>query len=379
MNFKVVAWSATEQNDIIPLTRVDYRYPDDPRWGCESGADRLAAMPAGKRYLYVHGLGCTETGDQMFVRTDPAALVKSGGYYMPARLYMRRLYKAIKARNVVPDSVVLDYENGLELWRTAISPGQEWVDFVAAVFDDPLAKAALPADVRSLSPEAFRTWQTGFPAVKSWNYWACRVRARALRFVAYDTAYEAFGKSIAMTNHADYCVGSQQVPGPRGEITTGDTSIAGTIAPCVYLRHNKYLDGSTPDRWQVLIQMLNMLRACVNKVGAWRVYPWLSRPSYAGDYEQSVGVPLVGPWAWEQLLRHSVALGIKTFLWWNPRGGVVDKWSIDQDAAAVAIMRKASAEIKPVPKPEGGWTFIPYTSNEFSTGSIVSKLADFSE
>lgn len=374
MSTRIFSWLDSGVTAFTPFIRLDYRYPNDRTWGIDNKAKEIAQTQPGKRIIYIHGLGRTVSKDELFDVSDPAGVVRRGGYYMPAKQYCRRLFEALKALKVSPDFIVLDYEGGFELWRIAKNPGQEWKKFVQAVFDDPKAKQVVPEDIRQHNPDVFTSWK-GLHAIVSWDRWAAKVRAEALRIIVTDTAKSVFGHPVNCGNHADYQVGNQIVDGHfPGTPFTGDFAVDGITCPCFYLQPGKFGRYTTlkkPPRWNLITTYINLARACVNRVGPDNVKPWIAPPQYNGDYDP----PTSDHYPWIQLMRHLKALGINEYLYFN--GCYPAEVNKVNDQIAAKYIDAITKSVKEQQRPVKGWQMIPYDSEQIKTGSIISNIADY--
>src|SRR5690606_37883745 len=71
-------------------------------------------------------------------------------------------------------------------------------------------------------------------------------------------------------------------------------------------------------RWNHLITVLNGIRSAA---GAGPVHPWIAPPGYGARGSDTWCTPREledETWLWEEFMRHNLALGVDTFILWNP-------------------------------------------------------------
>ena len=310
-----------------------------------------------------------------FDHANPRDLINSGGYTQGLKEYWDAFALALAATGVEPDYLIFDMEDGIGFWNI---PTSDRLGFFEELLDParPLS-ASLPQSMRTVTVSQFMNYQNqqGTIALNDYTGFSERFRADLLYNVFGDAFKQAYGRIIPMSNYKDsnpsfdiYLYSSR--PFQR-------STVAGISAPMVYVEFrqnaNRYARLQKDQRWNRLIDALNQVRSmAANEL----VTPWISAPGYgrygpdtwarAADLESEYRI-------WEILMDHMLAMGIDTFLLWNPgtqfnpqaraSDAFVDRWLAEHPLCA-------GPQLRDLPETQ-------LDVDEIVTNGVVTRYSDF--
>lgn len=254
-----------------------------------------------------------------FDLSNPRELISSRGYTSGLAEYWAEFAVALRDEGVTPDYLIFDQENGISFWHV---PSNQRRDFFAELLDParPLS-GDLPQSMRGVELDDFiRANADGQQAREDYNQFAHEFRADLIRRVFVDAFEQAYGAPIHASNYWDVIPSDPIMRFYDGEQPAA--SIAGISAPVTYLEDmgssNRYIGRQKHPRWNRLIDKLNNMRSTAQP--GWTT-PWVAPPGYGRNgpdtWARSNQLDEEN-WLWETLMNHMVAMGIDTFILWNP-------------------------------------------------------------
>lgn len=256
-----------------------------------------------------------------FDLTNPRELIDSGGYDAGLSEYWNTFVRELAAQGVRPDYLIFDQEEGVGFWNI---PQAQRRAFFAELLDParPVSNE-LPESMRGLSVDDFMNYRSsaGRDAYNDYNQFATEFRAKLLRRIFYDAFEREYGVTIPTSNYRDLIAGFPvfYYTGRTAPVAT----VAGVSAPVTYLDTRgedgvRYQNMQKDQRWNRLIDKLNAVRSSAQPG---LTTPWIAPPGYGRN----------GPdtWArtaeleeekalWNELMQHMLAMGVDTFILWNP-------------------------------------------------------------
>ncbi len=126
-------------------------------------------------------------------------------------------------------------------------------------------------------------------------------------------------------------------------------------------------------RWNMMITLLNTIRSAAQ---AGPIHPWIAPPGYGRNGPDTWAGPnqlAEENWLWEQFMTHCLAMGVDTFILWNP----APRWNRNATANdrfmdAWFEGKLAHPELLSLPP-------IPLDADEIETNGVVVRYSDFVE
>ncbi|MGV6814520.1 MAG: hypothetical protein ACWA5W_05855 [Phycisphaerales bacterium] len=308
--------------------------------------------------------------------SNPVSLINSGGFTQGMDEYWDEFARELARINVQPDILIFDQENGLDYWHI---PREERAGFFRALLSPsaPLT-IAIPDSLRAVTVEQLMNYRDreGTIALNAYSTFASEFRAAMLKRVFGDAFDSAFGVHIPISNYRDINMSFTAYTytnRPFSEATVG-----GISAPVAYLdprdsQAPRYIRTEKDQRWNRFIDLLNRCRsAAANGL----VTPWISAPGYGihGAHTWAVPNELPGEYRiWEQMMDHMLAMGIDTFVVWNPgtrfnpsavqSDAFMDQWLDEHPVAAGPLL--------------GNLPEIPLDADQVVTNGVVTTYQEF--
>lgn len=308
---------------------------------------------------------------------NPRELINSGGFTSDIAQYWREFAIELKLADVTPDYLIFDMEEGISFWHIPINQRREF--FGELLHPDRQHLSALPPSMNRLRVEEFMNYRN--PAVSGafsdYNQFAAEFRASMIRRVFHDAFEDAYGQSIPMSNYGDINTGFAVYSYHNREQEAA--TVAGISAPVAYLDSRegspRYARRSKHHRWNRFIDQLNEVRSAAQPG---LVTPWIAPPGYGREGRDE--------WAsrneldrefdlWQLHMQHMLAMGIDTFLLWNPSprfnpnaittDAMMDNW-------LAAHPRVSTPQLRSLPE-------IPLDADYIETNGVVTTYQDFLE
>ncbi len=311
-----------------------------------------------------------------FDLSDPRDLVNSGGYTIGLKEYWNNFAVELANLGIRPDYLIHDLEKGIGYWHIPESDRQWFFEQLMNPYQ-PLS-SVLPVSMRNITVDQFMDYQDpqGTIALNDYNQFATEFRANMLNDVFSGAFEAAFGHYIKISNYNDFNPSFQTfhyTNRPDKAATCG-----GISAPIAYLDHRnentpRYARTEKIQRWNRLIDVLNRARSAA---GTGLVTPWISAPGYGKYGANSWARPteLAGEYRiWEIMMDHMLAMGIDTFVLWNPSprfnpnahvtDAFVDQWLAENP-------RGAGPQLRNLPE-------IPLDADSITTNGVTTTYQDF--
>lgn len=257
-----------------------------------------------------------------FDTSNPRQLIQLGGYSDGLTQYWTHFADELARLGVVPDYLIFDQEQGISFWH--IPSGARRAFFEELLDPNQPLNAGLPDTMRGVRVEDFINFRSseGQQAFDDYNKYAMQFRSNFLRRVFVEPLNSAFGRDIHASNYWDTIAGFPIIRYTGREMQYA--TIAGISAPVTYLDMRgdsgvRYSRTNKHERWNRLIDKLNFVRSTAQP--GWTT-PWVAPPGYgrngpdtwarANQLDEEY-------WLWETLMNHMVAMGIDTFILWNPQ------------------------------------------------------------
>ncbi len=313
-----------------------------------------------------------------FDPSDPRALINSGGYTLGLKEYWDSFAAELANLGIRPDYLIHDLEKGIGYWDIPTSDRQRF--FGELMNPHRPLSSVLPTSMRNITVDQFMDYRDpqGTVALNDYNQFAAEFRANMINDVFSGAFTDAFGGYIKISNYNDLNPSFQTfhyTNRPDKAATCG-----GISAPIAYLDHRnentpRYARTEKIQRWNRLIDVLNRARSAA---GTGLVTPWVSAPGYGKYGANSWARPteLAGEYKiWEIMMDHMLAMGIDTFVLWNPgprfnpnahvTDAFVDQWLADHPRAAGPQLRNL---------PE-----IPLDADSITTNGVTTTYQQFLE
>lgn len=256
-----------------------------------------------------------------FDDSDPEALIGSGGFRVGLEEYWDQFAIELAALGIEPDYLIHDMEDGVGFWH--IPEGRRRWFFDQIMDPGSSVYYQLPGEMRQVTVAQFMDYQDvmGTNALNAYSDFAAEFRARFLTDVFTEAFSSAYGRQIQQSNYGDSIQSFTLIAHTNRPIPTA--SVTDISSPVVYLDSRpdsgvRYDDSVKEERWNRLIDALN---ECRSTAAQGEVVPWVAPPGY--------GVNGPNTWCpeteldaetlfWEMLMTHLTAMGIDTYLLWNP-------------------------------------------------------------
>ena len=252
--------------------------------------------------------------------TNPRELILQGGYSAGIEEYWGEFALELKSRGIIPDYIVFDMEDSIDYYHI---PKDVRESFFSELLDEnqPFIEI-LPESLREVSVTdlmSLRTTQSK-TARLDYDQFAVELRENFIQREFVDLFERVFEKYIPTSNYRNvnptfYLENFGNKPFPVA-------TIGGISAPSCYLERypdfGRYKFIQKDLRWNRLIDNLN---ACRSTAANGLVTPWVSAPGYGRDasHTWARSSELAGEnRIWEIMMGHMLAMGIDTFILWNP-------------------------------------------------------------
>lgn len=317
--------------------------------------------------------------------SNPRELIASGGYRAGLSEYWLDFAAALRDKGVKPDYLIFDMEEGIRYWHL---PEESRRGFFAQLMDpqQPWLEA-LPESMRSVTVDQFMDLQdpVGKQARRDYYIFAEEFVAEFMADVFSGAFEQAYGEHIPISNYRNI-IPTFDTYGPHGEVYP-PLSLAGISAPQTYVaerdrsRFPRIRNTTKSTRWNDLIDAINRNRSAA---ASGLVTPWISAPGFGVNdlsswhwvnEESEVDAEC---WLWDELMGHLVAMGVDTFIAWNP--GPHNSGSDYCNFAAQTDRHMDSwlAAHPRVPRPlSRNLPEIPLDSDEIVTHGFVTTYDDF--
>jgi hypothetical protein len=305
-------------------------------------------------------------------------LINSGGFTEGLISYWAEFANELKAQGITPDYLIFDQEDGMSFWHIPVSQRSRF--FNELLHPNQPHLSDLPPSMQGMRAEEFLDYRNPatIPAFNDYNQYATDFRANLLRRVFHDTFRDAYGIDIPMSNYKDLIEGFDVYTYHNREYDTA--TVAGISAPEAYLDFRgdnapRYLRTTKNQRWNRLIDQLNEVRSSAQPG---LTTPWIAPPGY-GRFgpdtwarANQLGEELA---FWEVHMSHMLAMGIDTFILWNPStrfnpnarttDAMVDEWLGNHASVTTPQLRSL---------PE-----IPLDADYIETNGVITTYAQFLE
>jgi len=236
-------------------------------------------------------------------------LVLHGPDLTSSQRWWTSVLNILRQHNLQPSRVALDWETGMDYWNKASGRRPEETKLIfLPVWNDRRARAKLPTALRKFSPADFH-WQRSRDAVIAWTQYARLQRRNVLRRTYVDPLHAVFPRA-KITNYQD-TLHDGSMKDQNGWPYSQD-ALTNESSPRLYEKSA-----------QANYDLLRSIRAA----GGPPPVPWISYPSY------------IGKEVWADTIKGAYALGVREFLYWNPKPNGKSPDPSD-DAFAAAVFRE---------------------------------------
>lgn len=371
----VYAWDRSMPeyfNNIIQTYVIDPR-SGPPQWNANTVATRIENERPRKIALrFWKELDAAER--YPFDHSDAVDLWRTGGYRAGLESYWRAFAEQLKERGVTPDYLVQDLELGIGFWEV---PEPRRAGFFSELFAaQGMVASVLPAAVFSAPLDEFMANRTERArlARRAYDKAAADFRTALIVDTMHRPFVETYERSIDHSNYKDMVMSftvNRHYNSPWIE-----TSVHGISAPPCYLVD--YGQAATAHfrlqkhrRWNMMITLLNTIRSAAQ---AGPIHPWIAPPGYGRNGPDTWAGPnqlAEENWLWEQFMTHCLAMGVDTFILWNP----APRWNRNATANdrfmdAWFAGKRAHPELLSLPA-------IPLDADEIETNGVVLRYEDF--
>jgi len=312
-----------------------------------------------------------------FDLSNPQELINSGGFKQGLTEYWAEFARELKAQNIYPDYLVHDMEDSINYWY--IPSDQRRFFFQSIINPSQPLTTQIPESMRNISIDQFLKPRDPVArlAIRDWNEFAAKLRTQLLHDVFSQAFTDAYGEYIPISNYRDF------LPSREVEMYSArpfpSSSTGGISAPSLYIKDlpewGRYRGIAKDIRWNRFIDCLNEARSA-STTGL--VTPWIAAPGFGvvGDESWARSDELEGEYEiWEMLMDHLLAMGIDTFILWNPpprynpnaieTDEFVDQWLANNPRAAGPQLRNL---------PE-----IPLDADSITTNGVTTTYQQFIE
>lgn len=309
-----------------------------------------------------------------FDHSNPRELINSRGYTEGLTEYWTEFAFALRDQGIRPDYLIFDQEEGIEYWHLPSSHRRE---FFSELIDSsrPLP-SGLPASMATVDLDDFLLSNAaGRDARRDYSRFAHEFRADLLRRAFVLPFEQAYGDGILASNYWDIIPSDPIYRFYGGEEPAA--TIDGVSAPVAYIDviedGSRYSTRDKHPRWNRFIDILNRLRSTAQPG---LTTPWIAPPGYGrnGPDTWSSAANLDDEkWLWEAMMDHMLAMGIDTFILWNPRerfnpnavdtDNFMDDWLAVHQQAPTLQLRSLDP--------------IPLDSDQIETNGVVTTYDEF--
>ena len=360
MPITVYSWSdfrVDGLNNLRPMTWARHIENSGQAWG-ESNADSLKNIEPGHRSVLFFN-----ANSNSFDITDPVRFFREGPYTIKWENALRAYYTAMKGKNMQPDRVILDIEQGCSIWHL----GANKETSIRSIWEDPTCYANLPSYLKQYTPANFIWGGPDFRnAYVRFNYYAAGIKREAIRKTIIHTYRSVYGSEpyLIVGNYGDMRL-RFPILDQNGWPWRENGRLSEESCPVTYLGMfgQKFARAQKHIGWNCLIDCVNLVRTCMVE-GKRAPTPWVTYPGWAGDYKPEHHTF----WLWEQVVRHHVAAGVNTFLYWGPKESTVNPHN---HVFANDLWGSLS------PSPRRYDPFIPIDADEIVSGSVRTTYQDY--
>jgi len=308
--------------------------------------------------------------------SNPAELIASGGYTQGLTDYWNQFAIELASLGIVPDYIVADMERGIGFWSIPLAQRRDF--FTQIMSPTSQLSETLPESMRNVTVDQLMNYRDpqGSIALNDYNTFASRFRANLIHNV-FENAFEtAYGRYIPISNYKDLYQSFSLRHYTNRPLPLA--SSGGISAPVAYLdlrteNSPRYANTQKDQRWNRLIDALNKSRSAAT-IG-W-VTPWISSPGYgrfgADTWARTNQLDAENQ-IWSMMMDHMLAMGIDTFILWNPgprfnpnartSDDFIDQWLAEHP-------RASSVQLRNLPEIQLDAEFI-------ETNGVVTYYQDF--
>jgi hypothetical protein len=311
-----------------------------------------------------------------FDHADSVELWRIGGYRDGLEEYFGPFAAQLAERGVTPDYLVQDLEHGVGFWNV---PEGERLEFFTHLFDGRSEIGnALPSAVFSAPLSEFMENRTDAArtARRAYEKSSADFRSNLIRDTMHRPFVDAYGRTIPHSNYNDMVMSFEVNRHYNAPWT--ETTVHGISAPACYLvdygqAASAHFRLQKHRRWNMMITLLNTIRSAAQ---AGPIHPWIAPPGYGRNGPDTWAGPnqlAEENWLWEQFMTHCLAMGVDTFILWNP----APRWNRNATANdrfmdAWLDGKLAHPELLALP-------MIPLDSDVIETNGVVLHYAEFVE
>jgi hypothetical protein len=349
----VFQWSHTNHSSFSPINWLSVNLGNGYNEGAALVENLKSRLP-GKRGIFPYNLFADRI-NQM-ITTNPADLIINGLDINRERAFFLELFTKLKESKVTPERMIFDLETGFHFFNLNLATP----DFINLLDE---VRPYLPENLKRFTAADVWNWQADKTIIHEWDTFAHSKRREWLFKAVISTHYDVFKKYPRATNWGDSKTRIPVTYGNDWYFTDGVLTVSESN-PHLYPTPN-YHNGTKGYVWNSLIISLNWMRACMIR-GKQLPVPWIPYPSYLGDYLPSDPTYTF----WTELVKHSLAMGIPIFLFWNPITAGAS--TVEEAAYAHSIFSTIDVGTKLWDLP-----LIPFDAEEIITGAHRTTYADF--
>lgn len=296
----------------------------------------MATKSAGRRGLYLGRLGLEKTGFPSIWDDLSLASMLSGGMNIGIhRAFMVDFWTAWKALgSVVPDDIVLDYENGESEGAFSMTTAPCTSALIAEAASHPVLKYRLHPSFWGLTAAQITAGHGNTELTGLFDVVINTIRARALRAIVCETYQDVMGTACPRTTN--YAYGNQYATTYSDfnyHFPPQNTGISGPSSPVCYIQSNnpgsgRWSGSTKARRYNGFLQALNSIRAYRDPG-----LPWVSSWDYNGE-GIAVATNIAG---WTELMRHIGRMGVSKVIQWMPLATSSDITAHESVLASVEV------------------------------------------
>lgn len=311
-----------------------------------------------------------------FDHANPRELIDLGGYSAGLIEYWTEVAEELKLRGVEPDYLIFDQEHGVSFWHVQANQRRS---FFGALLDNtrPLS-ANLPISMRGVTVDQFLDYRSDAAqdAFNDYAQFSQDFRANFLRRIFSEPFNRVYGRSIPISNYWDV-ISSDPIYRYTGRLME-EATVGGISAPVAYIDDrgdsgSRYSRIQKDQRWNRLIDILSRVRSTAQPG---LTTPWIAPPGYgrngpdtwarADQLEEE-------KWLWSVMMEHMLAMGIDTFILWNPspqfnpNAVTLDAWMDDWLAQNPRVQTPQLRNLDP----------IPLDANRIETNGVVTTYDEY--
>lgn len=239
--------------------------------------------------------------------------------------------------SILPDYKMHDYEKGMSYYSIA-AVGISSAEDERRTYFEPITindgSNPYPGGGGASPYIGDSIWEYGIDStdsfIQEWEQWAVDMRTTYLSALTEDCP--VFGENYSNFGDYDQDFEINDIRGFPNRMPNAQARLSDISSTPVYLDYNTDWTISDPEvtysttrqainrrRWKTLIYRLNKIESAVSAGG--REHPWIAPPGYGADGSDTWATASTLPFEklfWRIKMRHLMALGIDTYLLWNP-------------------------------------------------------------